>query len=70
MSTFFDYKKTFSDTHRNFRLVLEMSRNVAIVCEGLELKKSNFKNKTCLDTQPMNDKIDKLTFGKVFSDHL
>ena len=34
--------------------IIELLRNVAIVCGGLELKKSNFKNMIGLGTQPMS----------------
>ena len=36
-----------------------------IVCGGLELKKSNLKNKTCLDTQPMNDDFEFFDFERI-----
>ena len=39
----FVHKNAFPDTHRNIRPALEISRNVPIVCGGLELKQSNLK---------------------------
>ena len=51
----FEHKTTFPDTHRHFRLANEISRNCPTVCGYLELTKRNFKSKTCLNTQPVND---------------
>ena len=62
MSRCFDHKTIFPDTYRHFRPATEIPRKLPIVCRGLELKKSSSKNKVCLDTQPMNDKIDMFDF--------
>ena len=45
MSKCFGHKTTFLDTHRLFRPAIEISRIFRIVCDGVELKKSNLKNK-------------------------
>ena len=55
MSKCVDHKTTFLDKHRHFRPATEISRSCSIVCGGLELKKSNLRNKTCLDAQHTND---------------
>ena len=44
-------KNSFPDTHRHFRLAIEISGKCPIVCGGLKLKVSNFIHK-CLDSQP------------------
>ena len=67
MSKCVDYKTTFPDTHRHFRPATEISSEFPIVCGGLELKKNNFKNKTCLDAQPMNDVFE---FSNVENNHI
>ena len=43
MAECFYHKTTIQDTHRHFRLVIEISRKFPIVCKGLELKKSSLK---------------------------
>ena len=48
----FDHKTTFPDTHRHFRLAIEISQKCPIACRGLELKRATQKT-TCLDSQPM-----------------
>ena len=37
MSQCIDHKTTFLDTHRHFRLAIEVSNRITIVCGGLEL---------------------------------
>ena len=41
MSQCFDHKTTLPDTHRHFRLAIEISKTNLIVCGDLELKKDN-----------------------------
>ena len=48
MSKCFGHKASFADTHRHFRPAIKISR--ICPCGGLELKKSNLKNK-CLYSQ-------------------
>ena len=50
MSKCFYRKTTFPDTHRHFRLAIEISKTFPIVCGGLEVKKSK-KKQTCLNSQ-------------------
>ena len=64
MSKSFDHKTTFPDTHRRFRPAIEISMSIPIVCVDLELIKSNLKNKTCLDTQPINEHFETVDFSK------
>ena len=64
MSTCFDHKTTFPDTHRNFHPAIEISRKFTIASGLLEPQKSDFENKTCLDTQPMYDTFDFFSFQK------
>ena len=57
-----DHKTIFPDTHRHFRPATKISRQCPIVCGSAELKNSNLKNETCLDTQPMNDTFELFGF--------
>ena len=52
MIKLFNHKTTFLDTHKHFRLAIEVSKIFPIVCGALELEKSNLANE-CLDSQPM-----------------
>ena len=61
MSNCFNHKATFPDTHRHFRPAIEISRKIPIVCEGLELKKSNLENKY---TWMRNLCFSKVRFGR------
>ena len=64
MSKCFDHETTFPDTHRHFCPAIDISRRIPIVCWGLRLKKINLKNKTCLDTQFMQNKFKMSNFPK------
>ena len=65
MSKCFGHKTVFLDTHRHFRPAIEISRIGPIFCGGLELKKSNLKNKKCGDTQLINDNYKLFYFPKI-----
>ena len=65
MSKCFDNKNSFPGLHRHFCPAIGISQNCPILCRDPELKKSNFKNKACLDTQHVNDTFAKsLVFEK------
>ena len=49
MSKYSDHNTNFPDTHRHFRLAIEISRIFTVVCGGLELKKEQLEKRTCLD---------------------
>ena len=71
MSRCFDHKTTFPDTHRHFRLAIEISRELPIVCRGQKLKKSNLENEKCLEVQLMNYIFErKKCFRKIYPDLL
>ena len=52
MSQYIDHITTVLDTQRHFRLAIQISRKVSIVCGVLEPQKTNFPKKACLDSQP------------------
>ena len=54
MSKYTDDGKAFPDTHRDFRLTIEISRKCPIVFRGLAPNRSNFKKQVLLDSQSMS----------------